>query len=263
MSKSDADRQTGWMRLESLLYALRLLGAPFSSPSQMVVNVALPLSPHPQIISSLFTLPAITPLELSVFLLLGCYCPLVHDDYGLLERIINYCFSRIGEPDLQPAVAALFRSLCKDCGASITQNADFVGPCVGATSPAEKLLQLHASIPSVMKSDDQCTVRPLPLLHSQIMEGLCTIVRQLPPDQCSHFTSVFLDHQLAVVQGLLAQPPAPAPAAALVTTLQILTVGPRLRLTPRSSSATRRCGRTARPYRRCARTSSRTGRCSS
>ena len=96
-----------------------------------------------------------------MFLLLGCYCPLVRDDYGLLERIINYCFSRIGEPDLQPAVAALFRSLCKDCGASITQNADFVGPCVGATSPAEKLLQLHASIPSVMKSDDQCTVRPL------------------------------------------------------------------------------------------------------
>ena len=263
MSKSDADRQTGWMRLESLLYALRLLGAPFSSPSQMVVNVTLPLSPHPQIISSLFTLPAITPLELSVFLLLGCYCPLLRDDYGLLERIINYCFSRIGEPGLQPAVAALFRSLCKDCGASITQNADFVGPCVGATSPAEKLLQLHASIPSVMKSDDQCTVRPLHSLHAQIMEGLCTIVRQLPPDQCSHFTSVFLAHQLAVVQGLLAQPPAPAPAAALVTTLQILTVGPRLRLTPRSSSATRRCGRTARPCRRCARTSSRTGRCSS
>ena len=114
-----------------------------------------------------------------------------------------------------------------------------------------------------MKSDDQCTVRPLHSLHPQIMEGLCTIVRQLPPDQCSHFTSVFLDHQLAVVQGLLAQPPAPAPAAALVTTLQILTVGPRRRLTPRSSSATRRCGRTARPYRRCARTSSRTGRCSS
>ena len=84
MSKSDADRQTGWMRLESLLYALRLLGAPFSSPPQMVVNVASSPSPHPQIISSLFTLPAITPLELSVFLLLGCYCPLVRDDYGLL-----------------------------------------------------------------------------------------------------------------------------------------------------------------------------------
>lgn len=43
MGKSDADRQTSWMRLESLLYALRLLGAPFSSPLQMVSNVALPL----------------------------------------------------------------------------------------------------------------------------------------------------------------------------------------------------------------------------
>lgn len=181
MGKPDADRQTSWMRLESLLYALRLLGAPFSSPPQMVVNVPSRPPAHPQIISSLFTLPAITPLELSVFLLLGCYCTLVRDDYGLLERIINYCFSRIGEPDLQPAVAALFRSLCKDCGASITQNPDFVGPCVGAASPAEKLLQLHASIPAVMKSDDQCTVRPLPSFTQRSWRASAPSCASSPP----------------------------------------------------------------------------------
>ena len=151
----------------------------------------------------------------------------------MLERIINYCFSRIDDPNLQYAVASLFLSLCKDCGVSIIQNAEFVGTPAEAESHTEKLLQLHASIPSVMKKDDQCTVCLSLSTQKQIMEGLCSIVRHLPPDQSRHYTQIFLDYQLTVVQGLLAQPPAPAPAAALATTLHILTVRPRCHFTRR------------------------------
>ena len=38
MSKSDADKQQSWMRLESMIYARRLLGAPYNSPPSQVSN---------------------------------------------------------------------------------------------------------------------------------------------------------------------------------------------------------------------------------
>ena len=56
------------------------------------------------------------------------------------------------------------------------------------------------------------------------MEGLCGVIRLLPPDQLSHYTHLYLDHQLAVVQSMLSQPPSPESAQTLSTTLQLLTV---------------------------------------
>ena len=83
----------------------------------------------PQIITSLFSLPAIQPLELSSLLLLACYCKLARDDYALLEQVITFAFSKIDEKPLQQAVATLFLSVCKDCGVSIKQNPAFIGGC--------------------------------------------------------------------------------------------------------------------------------------
>lgn len=103
--------------MESLLYLLRCIGTPSDLPMQNLLHI----------VDVVFALPSILPLEQASLRLLGTYCRLLCNEYALLERILNFFFQKVENPELQRDCVDFFRSVCKDCASSITRNMEFTG----------------------------------------------------------------------------------------------------------------------------------------
>lgn len=117
MQMNDAEKCNQWQRVESLLYLLRCIGTPFDLTMQDVLHV----------VDVVFALPSILPLEQASLRLLSTYCRLLRNEYALLERILNFFFQKVENPELQRDCVDLFLSVCKDCASSIIRNMEFTG----------------------------------------------------------------------------------------------------------------------------------------